>query len=408
MRTEPLLLFLILLIHAPTFCQVEPNKDRFEHVDQHVSSVNRQAVFHPELLAKLLAEGLTNDYDKVRSFYIWIASNIKYDMHAYTYDRSGGQSVNQVLRSGKALCSGYSLLFNYFCDQANITSEILEGYAKGYGYRKKQRFKKSNHAWNAVNIYGRWYLLDATWASGSPINPDRKKSKEEVESWFLTDPAQFALTHLPEDPSWQLLDHKVTLSAFETGEIESNDDSLQINAYSPFDYTNLNEYDHDLLKYKRAVAFNAANSQLKEQLSFAYIYKGISITDDLWQMDYRQLKDTIPYLETQFYSQMESAWRIVESNEKHFTIRERQIITDEINYQKGVFNYEIGAELFRKSRQSREGRMAALSSTQAHFSTAESHFELVPQTSIYRRDADEYLENIGEFRSRNPYDLRSD
>ena len=163
-------LFLILMSPVLSFGQIDQYELRFEHVDHHVSQVDKKFIFHPQLLSQNLSEGLTNDYDKVRAFYVWIARNIDYDLLAYVNKTRSGQSINQVMRSGKALCSGFSLLFNYFCQEAGIESVIIEGYAKGHGYRKNQQFEEVNHAWNAVKIYERWYLLDATWAIGNPTN----------------------------------------------------------------------------------------------------------------------------------------------------------------------------------------------------------------------------------------------
>ena len=181
MKVVLLPLVLILILFYPASAQEKNNEGRFTHIDAHVSKINKQLVFHPELLAQKLTENLSNDYDRVRAIYVWIASNIKYDLYAYLHNRESGQSVNEVLRSGKALCTGYSILFKFLCAQNNIESIIIDGYAKGYGYKKGQQILKPNHAWNAVNIYGRWYLLDATWAVSTVIDLAKHKKVIDVD-----------------------------------------------------------------------------------------------------------------------------------------------------------------------------------------------------------------------------------
>ena len=140
MRSITYISIIILLCSLIANAQQLTNNSRFAHVDDHVTEVKKQFIFHPELLALKLSENLSNDYDKVRAFYVWIAHNVEYDLYAYLQDSYGGQSVNEVLRSGKALCTGYSLLLKFFCDQINIESIIIDGYAKGYGYKKGQEF----------------------------------------------------------------------------------------------------------------------------------------------------------------------------------------------------------------------------------------------------------------------------
>ena len=393
-----------VLLHA----QKTIENDRFKEVDAHVSSVSNQFIFHPQRLAIELTGNMTNDYDKVRAFYVWIARNIEYDLFAYIHNRLEDQSVSNVMRSGKALCTGYSLLFKYFCDQANIPARIIDGYAKGYGYHNNQKFTSSNHAWNAVFIHGSWYLLDATWASGNPENISRHQKKIDLESYFLVSPDDFIKSHLPEDPSWQLLDKKISLVEFETMATQKENSVNAMDAYDPKDYYLLNEYDEDLLSYKRSVLFNPKNDILKGRLSFAYLYKGISLTDIITEMGFNQLNDTINACTSNFYAFMDSALTVIEMLDNSKLTYVKNIIRDELNYQKGVFNYEIGTELFMKAAQSDLELVELNDKIENYFEVAETHFEYVSATSIYLRDAEEYLSYIEDFRLRKPIEIPVD
>jgi len=407
MRIIAISLAVILKISSISFAQKQTESSRFSRVDTHVYEVNKQFIFHPELLTQKLTEGLTNDYDKVRAFYVWIARNIDYDLLAFIHKTKSGQSINQVIRSGKALCSGFSLLFEYFCEQENIEAVIIEGYAKGYGYKKNQQFHDTNHAWNAVKIYNKWYLLDATWATGSPTNLSKHQKKIDLDSYFLSDPDEFIKTHLPEDPSWQLLNSKISLTEFENGEYQNNNDWV-FNTYSPKDYDLLNEYDTDVLKYKRAKEFSPANNQFNALLSFSYLYKGISMTDELWKMDFTQLIDTATFLKNQFNAYMDSATVIINSTKYTKYPYTIEVVADEINYQSGIINYELAVEIFTKAMNINIPLIQIDEITNHYFDAAELHFENVAKTSIYLKDSREYLNYIHDFRLRKAEQMSGD
>ena len=76
-----------------------------------------------------------------------------------------------------------------------------------------------------MKIKGDWKLLDVTWASvnnesNSLANPELQKSYmlHKLDHFFLVNPNRMILTHLPEDPLWQLHDNYVNLETFLKGE----------------------------------------------------------------------------------------------------------------------------------------------------------------------------------------------
>jgi hypothetical protein len=291
------------------------------------------------------------------------------------------------------------MLFKHLCDLAGVQVEIIEGYAKGYGYKEGQKFQEPNHAWNAINLEGSWYLCDVTWASG--ISDDYMGSNRNIDldGYFMVKPEQFILTHLPEDPSWQLLGEKKTLKEFEKGMgIEGN--NVQINAYTPDDYVGMNAYDKEVLQFKRSLQFNPDNIHFIERLSFAYIYKGMSLTDKLWEMSYQDLKDKSDLLQDSFMAYMDSAWQLIDHLPLIRIQKSRRIIEDEINYQKGVFHYELGAELFNKGYNGKWAFSEFSKLTRPFFNTARKHFQEVPPQSIYSGDARDYLRIISKYESR--------
>ena len=134
----------------------------------------------------------------------------------------------------KAVCEGYSNLFDALCKEVNIPSEVVKGYAKGLGYRRGDRFYYQNHAWNTVYFDSSWHLIDATWGSGcvertpqrwkkvlskfffiSIINNKHTFIKHPSYRYFDTEPDEFVKSHLPLHPMWQLKSCPVSYQSFE-------------------------------------------------------------------------------------------------------------------------------------------------------------------------------------------------
>ncbi|XP_018410825.1 PREDICTED: kyphoscoliosis peptidase-like [Nanorana parkeri] len=122
---------------------------------------------------------------------------------------------DDVFRTRKGVCAGYSSLFKQMCSIAGVKCEEVIGYAKGASYKIGQKFSDTNHAWNMVYLEGRWHLLDSTWGAGSV---DKKTDSFEFsykEYYFLTHPALFIGDHYPEEKECQQLEPLVSLKHFE-------------------------------------------------------------------------------------------------------------------------------------------------------------------------------------------------
>ena len=160
-----------------------------------------------ESLVSYLIKPASDDFEKVRAIYFWITHNISYDVHAFFSNRILDTSAINVFYTRKIVCAGYANLFQEFCDIAGIECVTIIGFAKGYGYVAGMVPKKSNHAWNAVKIKGKWYLIDATWGSGY-LNGNSFVF-HYTNLYFLADPKIFINDHFPEEEKWQLLDKPI-------------------------------------------------------------------------------------------------------------------------------------------------------------------------------------------------------
>ena len=105
-----------------------------------------------------------SDYDKIAAVYGWITENIRYDYDTLNDDSYHTKhSAYAGIKNRTCVCSGYALLFYRIMLTLGIDCRYITGYTTG-GY----------HAWNIVNLYGEYFLLDSTWDEGC-----------ETYSWFL-------------------------------------------------------------------------------------------------------------------------------------------------------------------------------------------------------------------------------
>jgi hypothetical protein len=183
----------------------------FAQIDQHADNAPVRLKHSIPALVKYLIRPAKSDLKKVRVIFRWITQNINYDVDAYFDRRLIVDDPQRVIRRGSAVCGGYSELFNRMCSEANIQSELIGGWSKGYGERLTGR---PNHAWNAVKINFKWYLLDATWGAGH-LNEQLKFTRRFNDHYFLTDPEQLIYDHLPEDEQWQLIKQPFTRKQFD-------------------------------------------------------------------------------------------------------------------------------------------------------------------------------------------------
>jgi transglutaminase/protease-like cytokinesis protein 3 len=167
-------------------------------------------------LVRHLKKGAKDNREVVETITYWITQNIEYSITLMNNPNKSAKSVSveNVLKYKKTVCAGYSNLFQAMCDLAKIKCVTINGIGQNVSDPKTG---KTDHAWNAVFLKGKWHLIDATWASGS-VNDDNKFVKKLDETYLFADPAIFIIHHFPEDKQWQLLTQPITLEQFFSSE----------------------------------------------------------------------------------------------------------------------------------------------------------------------------------------------
>jgi len=188
---------------------------QFLRIDAHARAAPRSAAAGVGSLARYLAAGSSSELEKARGIFVWLTANIRYDTAAYLSGRFPSTEPAAVLKRGLALCGGYANLFAALAREMGLRVQIIEGYAKGFSYRVGAVILDwSNHGWNAVNIAGDWYLVDATWGAGH-LEDSGHYARQLTDFYFLVSPEHLIYTHFPRDGNWQLLPTPLSRDRFE-------------------------------------------------------------------------------------------------------------------------------------------------------------------------------------------------
>lgn len=204
--------------------------------DSGIPTVARKDTKDAKTLALALTAGLP-DSAKVLAIHYWITHNIKYDVKkalVYDFQRT---SIKKILKKRKAICLGYTDLMDSLCYYAGVTCVPVYGYAKTFHTDYGDHCFLDEHAWNAVELQGNWWLVDATWDAGF-IKPFKRSAwgwvvavatlgNKEVLKYkphFVRFPTDFYLLregpffqtdHLPTLPMWQLVSPSLSIQEWQ-------------------------------------------------------------------------------------------------------------------------------------------------------------------------------------------------
>ena len=105
--------------------------------------------------------GNMRDVLKEKIVHDYVAKTVAYDSYTAENIENLGTTLPHSFDiygaavEGKAVCEGYSKLFQYLCYLVGINSNQVAGISGG-----------GNHMWNTVFIDGKWYQTDVTWDDG--------------------------------------------------------------------------------------------------------------------------------------------------------------------------------------------------------------------------------------------------
>ena len=108
-----------------------------------------------DILASLELDG-KSDYEKIKAIYGWLCKYVTYDYNTLEDDSYLLKySTYAALVNKTAVCQGYATAFYRMALMAGVNARVVTS---------------EKHAWNIVQLDGRWYHVDSTW--DSKVKPD--------------------------------------------------------------------------------------------------------------------------------------------------------------------------------------------------------------------------------------------
>lgn len=166
----------------------------FTEIDSLAETFSKKKYKKPEDLVPAMMNVCNSDIEKARIIFTWVAKNVRYD-YAKFISGDGGVSykkgekeaaykelAHEIYKDGKGVCMDYSALFQELCNIAGIECAFISGLTRSAA----EAGTWGSHAWNAIKIDGKWYLIDVTWASGY-IKKGRFKERFS-QGYFMTRP----------------------------------------------------------------------------------------------------------------------------------------------------------------------------------------------------------------------------
>jgi hypothetical protein len=224
-----LVFFSSCLLLDSTFGQpgAKPGANEYALVDAQALEIPDSSTTTASGLAAYFNARFTHTKDKTRAAFIWIATNIQYDianMYALNFYEQTAEKIAKPLKTRKGICENYAALFNDICAKMGIKCFVIEGYTKQNGFADY-----IPHAWCGAFVDTAWFLFDPTWGSGY-VNNGKFYNKIN-NGYFMMRPAVCIRSHMPFDYLWQFLNYPVTNQAFYEGRTQED----KSNAF--FNYT---------------------------------------------------------------------------------------------------------------------------------------------------------------------------
>ncbi len=210
---KQLKIILLFIFMTQTIFSQKVTVNEFPVIDKKALQVPDSLTKSTDLIASYITSNFTTDKDKSRAIYIWVASNIQYDidnMFAINFYEKKEDKISKPLKTRKGICENYASLFTDICLKSGLKSFVVEGYTKQNGFTDY-----IPHAWSAALIDSSWFLFDPTWGSGY-VNGG-KFFKKINNYFFKVNPSTLIKSHIPFDYLWQFLNYPITNQEFYEG-----------------------------------------------------------------------------------------------------------------------------------------------------------------------------------------------
>lgn len=170
-----------------------------------------------EKLAERIQKDFISEHDKARAIYSWIALNIDYDVKKFhnppapkIFSSKNNSEIDKQIkdyryselkktfRNKKGVCEDFSFLYEQLGTLSGLKVKVISGDAKIDLNDIGRKRLYTSHAWNMVEIDGKWSLVDVTWGGGYLDYKTKNAVKDFTPIYFDMDPKYFYAKHFPE------------------------------------------------------------------------------------------------------------------------------------------------------------------------------------------------------------------
>lgn len=232
--------------------------NEYAAIDKKALQIPDSLTVTTEGIARYVSTNFSTDKEKVRAIFIWIATNIQYDidnMFAMNFYEKKADKIAKALKTRKGICGNYAELFNDICLKTLLKSYVVEGYTKQNGFADY-----IPHAWCAVLVNNTWFMFDPTWGSGYINN--NKFYKKINENYFQVLPSSLIKSHMPFDYLWQFLNYPVTNQEFYEGKTAQNKSKPFFNYIDSIQVNDKKNYMEQLIASARRIEENGVKNSL--------------------------------------------------------------------------------------------------------------------------------------------------
>jgi len=173
------------------------------------SALSKDSAESKRELAAFLVAGAENDFVKVKRLHDWITENIAYDTDGFY----GDGRASDPLKERRATCGGFAWLFLELAIYAGVNAVSITGRSRSTFDSKTNTM--ASHVWSAVEIGGKWYIVDTTHDDrfGYDNRASGKKGAYRDTQLFIS-PAAKIVEIFPDEERYQFLPRPWSFAEF--------------------------------------------------------------------------------------------------------------------------------------------------------------------------------------------------
>ncbi|RYY64806.1 MAG: hypothetical protein EOO13_18020, partial [Chitinophagaceae bacterium] len=182
-------------------------QNNYNATDQLVQKQGSMDSLNLAQIAKRITAFSSDNEQKARAIFYWIANNIALDPKAIKGNDQRKSLPEEVVKLRKGTALGISKLYQEMASIANIRCLVVDGFIRSSIDELNSPADEINHSWNVVQLGQSpesWYVLDAAKAAGTMDKKMTVFTKKFTSGYFFTDKTLFNLDHFADNDAWQL------------------------------------------------------------------------------------------------------------------------------------------------------------------------------------------------------------